>query len=90
MYNWSTDTTKFKNKTDRRLWEITQMLNYGIGDSPLSETELKTVWLDIKYRLDPAKRRAWEYALWGKLYSLETNKKFWQPLTRLPLPKIST
>ena len=79
MYNWSTDEEKFKkeNPEKYRLWRLEQLINYGLDGEKLDRTEIKKVWPKIKNNLDPYIRRAMEYLLWGKLYSLPNNLTFW-------------
>jgi hypothetical protein len=85
MYNWSTDEEKFKkeNPEKYRLWRLEQLINYGLDGDKLDRAEVKKAWPNIKNNLDPYKKRALEYLLWGKLYSLPNNLTFWN----LPLPK---
>ena len=80
MWNWSTDEKKFKkeNPKEYRLWRIVQLINYGLDEGEkLNREEVKKAWPKIKDRLDPYARRAMEYLLWGKLYSLPNNLTFW-------------
>lgn len=64
MYNWSVDTKKFKNKEEKTIWELEQMINFGLGKSKLNKTLLKKYW--SKLELDPARKRYLEYILWNK------------------------
>lgn len=77
--NWSTDEQQFKKKHPKeyKLWRLTQLINYGLGNEKLNEFEIKAHWDKIKENLDPYKRRALEYLIWGKLYSLPSNLSFW-------------
>ena len=79
MYNWSVDEKKFKKEhpEEYRLWRLTQLINYGLDGEKLDEKEVKKAWPKIKERLDPYKKRALEYILWNKLYSLPNNLNFW-------------
>ncbi len=80
MVNWNVDEEKFKAKfpKDYGLWKMTQLINYGLDEGErLDRVEIKEKWDMIKERLDPYKRRAMEYLLWGKLYSLPNNLSFW-------------
>ena len=79
MYNWSVDEEKFRKESPEvyRLWRLTQLINYGLDGERLSREEVKRAWPKIKDNLDPYKRRALEYLLWGKLYSLPNNLTFW-------------
>jgi len=79
MYNWSVDEEKFKKQHPKeyRLWRLTQLINYGLDGEKLDREEVKKAWPKIKDNLDPYKKRAMEYLLWGKLYSLPSNLTFW-------------
>jgi len=79
MINWSTDEKKFKREHPKqyKIWQLTQLINYGLDGEKLSESEVKKSWMNIKDNLDPYKKRALEYLLWGKLYSLPNNLSFW-------------
>ena len=79
MYNWSTDEKRFKkeNPKEYKLWRLTQLINYGLDGEKLDREEVKKAWPKIKDRLDPYAKRAIEFLLWGKLYSLPNNLTFW-------------
>ena len=79
MRNWSTDEKKFKKNDPQgyRLWCLTQLINYGLDGEKLDRLEVKRAWPKIKNDLDPYKKRALEFLLWGKLYSLPSNLTFW-------------
>ena len=80
MFNWSTDEKTFQKKHPKeyRLWRLTQLINYGLEEGEkLDRQEVKKAWPKIKEDLDPYKKRAVEYLLWGKLYSLPNNLSFW-------------
>ena len=79
MYNWSVDEKKFKKENPEayQLWRLVQLINYGLDGEKLSKKEVKKAWPKIKDKLDPYARRAFEYLLWGKLYSLPNNLTFW-------------
>ncbi|MEK7526174.1 MAG: hypothetical protein AAB546_01700 [Patescibacteria group bacterium] len=80
MINWNVDEEKFKKSSpyDYRLWKLVQLVNYGLGeDEKLNKTEIKKVWSKIEGRIDPYKKRAMEFLLWGRLYSLPNNLNFW-------------
>lgn len=88
MRNWNTDVTKFKNLKEKRLWELAQLINYGLDGEKLDEKELTGCWSELKPRLDPDRARMLEFLLWQKAYSLSTNKNFWTssaPIKTLPL-----
>jgi hypothetical protein len=79
MNNWSVDEKKFKkeNPEEYKLWRLVQLINYGLDGEKLDRKEVKKAWPKIKDRLDPYKKRALEYLLWEKLYSLPSNLTFW-------------
>lgn len=79
MINWNTDEEKFKIKHPKeyKLWRLTQLINYGLDGEKLDKKEVIVAWPKIKNRLDPYKKRAMEYLIWGKLYSLPNNLSFW-------------
>lgn len=79
MYNWSTDEKEFKKQNPKgyRLWRFVQLINYGLDGEKLDRKEIKKAWPKIKDKLDPYARRAMEYLLWKKLYSLPNNLTFW-------------
>lgn len=78
MKNWNTDITKFKSYKDKRIWELSQLINYGLDGAKLDKEELESHWTEIKKLLDPARARMIEYLLWGKVYSLNPNERFWK------------
>lgn len=53
------------------------MIHYGLDGEKLDKEEVKRMWDNIKDNLDPYKKRAIEYLLWGNLYSLPNNLNFW-------------
>lgn len=88
MRNWNTDITKFKSPKEKRLWELSQLVNYGLDGEKLDEVELKKCWDELKPRLDPDRARMLEFLLWKKVYSPKTSENFWTPsapIKTLPL-----
>ena len=78
MYNWNTDTTELKkDPKEYKLWKLTQLINYGLDGEKLEKKEVKESWSKIEDRLDPYKKRALEYLIWGKIYSLPNSLNFW-------------
>lgn len=79
MINWSTDEKKFKkeNPKEYKLWRLAQLINYGLDGEKLSLSEVKKSWGRIQDNLDPYKKRALEYLIWDKQYSLPNNLSFW-------------
>ena len=86
MYNWNTNPQAFRSKEDKRAWELTQLLDYGVGNEKLDRKELEIYWPRIKYTINPESRRLVEFLLWGRQYSLPTNTNFWSaPLSQVEL-----
>lgn len=77
MKNWNTDTSKFKLKKSKKVWELSQLVNYGLGGQILKSIEIKDNWEELKNNLDPERARMLEYYIWGKVYSLGNKNKFW-------------
>ena len=79
MKHWSVDEEAFKKEHPEkyRLWRLAFLINYGLDGEKLNREEVKAAWPKIKDDIDPYTRRAMEYLLWGKLYSLPTNLTFW-------------
>jgi len=77
MKNWNVDTSKFTSKKSKRLWELSQLVNYGLDGKKLDLSEIKDNWLELKSDLDPERARMLEYYIWGKIYSLGNKNKFW-------------
>ncbi|EKE06347.1 MAG: hypothetical protein ACD_19C00016G0020 [uncultured bacterium] len=77
MKNWNTDTTKFKTKLSKKIWELSQKINYGLGGVALNLDEVKDNWTILKKELDPNRARMIEYLVWGKTYLLQNKNKFW-------------
>lgn len=55
MYNWSTDIKQFKNKETKEIWELEQLINYGLNGAKIARQQL------LKYlprlALDPKRRQ---------------------------------
>lgn len=68
MYNWSIDT-KFLAKYPKKykLWQLEQLLSYGLGNHRVEKKEVIKNWDFLKNRLDPKRRRFLEFLIWGKL-----------------------
>ena len=83
MYNWSTDTTKFKTKKDKKVWELIQKLDYGAHGEKISKKEIARFWPQIKNHIAPDVKRLLEYVLWQKVSSLPINNSFWLPSSKM-------
>lgn len=55
MYNWSTDVTKFKTTKDREIWELEQLINYGLNGQKIKIPKLLKYW--NKINIDPSRRK---------------------------------
>ena len=63
MYNWSTDIKKFKrHKKKYRIWEIEQMINFGLQNKKLNKDELKKIWPELD--IDELKKNYLAWLLW--------------------------
>lgn len=80
MYNWSHIDEAAMKRADPekyRRWRIVEMLNNGLDGEKLDKKEVMELWPEIKDQLDPWTRRAVDFLLWGKIYSLPNNLPFW-------------
>ena len=63
MKNWSTNTRELrKNKDKFTVWELEQLINFGLGKEKLKLSELKKYWSVIN--IDPAKRTFLALFVW--------------------------
>lgn len=90
MYNWShidEEAMKRENPEKYRLWRIVEIINSDILGEKLDKEEVKALWPKIQDQIDPWTRRALEYLLWGKQYSLPDNPTWWnRPQKAMKLP----
>lgn len=80
MYNWSHIDEEAMKKADPekyRRWRLTAIIESDFVDEKLDKEEVKAAWPKIKDQIDPWTRRALEYLLWGKRYSLPNNLTWW-------------
>lgn len=55
MYNWSTDITQLQQDPEKyAIWKLEQLVNFGLGDEKIQESDLKKYWNSIE--IDPARR----------------------------------
>jgi len=67
MYNWSVDTTKLEKHPEQyAIWKLEQLINYGLDGEKIKINLLRKYW--SKLRIDPKKRDALTFLLWGKQY----------------------
>jgi len=56
MKNWSTNTKKLKGNKDKfAIWELEQLVNFGLGKKRIKKRELKKYWSIIN--IDSSKRK---------------------------------
>lgn len=55
MYNWSTDVKQFKNKEAKEIWELEQLINYGLNGAKIARQRLFKYL--PKLALDPKRRQ---------------------------------
>ncbi len=68
MHNWSVDTeTLKKDKQQYKIWQLEQLINFGLGKEKINKDELKKYWPFLY--LDPNKKKFLFSLLWP-------NKKF--------------
>ena len=80
MNNWSVDTKKFKKENPEKyeIWRLSQLINYGLGKEKLDKKEVKSLWPQLKNKIDPNTKVYFEYLLWGKRPSSKNiTKTFW-------------
>lgn len=78
MLNWSVDAQKLKQSNKQySVWRLIQLINYGLDEKKLQKKDLVKYWNQVKTKIDPYKKRALEYLIWGKQYSLPNNDYFW-------------
>lgn len=78
MKNWNTNISKFKSLKQKHVWELSQLINYGLDGTRLDEDKVKKYWKELKPLLDAQRARMLEYLLWKRLYSLPANENFWK------------
>ena len=89
MKNWNTDTAAFPSTRAKRVWELSQLINYGFDGEKVSKSELIAYWPELRGIIDPEKRRLFELLLWGKHYSLPVEKTSFfrqNEIRSLPIP----
>ena len=67
MYNWSVDTTRLKkNSRADEIFELEQMINFGLDGQKLSEKMLRLYWPELK--IDPNRKKYLARLLWPEKY----------------------
>jgi len=63
MYNWNTDTTELKkNKEKYTIWQLEQLINFGLNGQKIQTDLLKKYW--YKLDLDPRRREVLKHWIW--------------------------
>ncbi|MFA4845838.1 MAG: hypothetical protein WC654_04745 [Patescibacteria group bacterium] len=56
MHNWSTDTTQLAKDPEKyAIWQIEQMVNFGLDGEKLKERDVKKYW--DRLVIDPSRRK---------------------------------
>jgi hypothetical protein len=64
MYNWSVDTKRLKQNHEAfEVFQLEQMINFGLNDQKLSEKSLRKYW--DRLNIDEYKRRFLKNLLWS-------------------------
>jgi len=64
MYNWSTDTSKIKNREQKTIWKLEQMVNFGLAGEKISKKLVKKYW--NKLSLDSNRKKFLRFLIWNK------------------------
>ena len=63
MYNWSVNTKRLKQNPEAwDVFELEQMINFGLNEKKLSERNLRKYWDRLK--IDEGKRQYLKKLLW--------------------------
>jgi len=69
MYNWSTDERQLaKNKEKHAIWQLEQMVNFGLGGKKLERSKLKKHFNQME--IDPSRKKFLSFLLYGPNNSL--------------------
>jgi len=67
MYNWSVDENYLKKFPEKyKLWQLEQLLTYGLDGEKIKAEDLVKNWEYLKKRLDPKRRAFLEFLLWER------------------------
>lgn len=61
MYNWSTDEKSFINKEKKEIWELEQLINFGLNKQKINSEKLRFYW--NHFVIDPHRRKFLEMLL---------------------------
>ena len=64
MYNWSTDEKSFKNKEKKEIWELEQLINFGLNGRKINAEKARLYW--NRFAIDPYRRKFLEMLLDAK------------------------
>ncbi len=68
MYNWNTDTTQLKkDKKQYTIWQLEQLINFGLGKNKINKKDLKKHWNEL--HIDPKKKKYLKFLLWPQKQS---------------------
>lgn len=68
MHNWSIDEEELKKEPEYyQQWKLEQLINFGLGESKLSEALLKRYW--SRLQIDPARQRFLGMLVYGDSHS---------------------
>jgi len=63
MYNWTVDIKQLiKDKKQFTIWQLEQMVNFGLNGKKLNKKDLKKYWSALN--LDPKKKKYLSLILW--------------------------
>jgi hypothetical protein len=64
MYNWSVNTSRLKKNLKKyTIWQLEQLINYGLGEKKLNKQELKKYFKELNISQD--KKAYLTYILYG-------------------------
>lgn len=64
MYNWSIDEKSFKDKEKKEIWELEQLINFGLNGRKISAEKLRLYW--NRFVVDSHRRKFLEMLLNAK------------------------
>ncbi|MCL5666169.1 MAG: hypothetical protein M1383_00105 [Patescibacteria group bacterium] len=65
MKNWSTDINRLKTDPEKlAIWELEQMVNFGLDGEKLEEKKLKKYW--DRLNIDPDKKKYLGRLIYGQ------------------------
>lgn len=67
MENWNVDENQMKKNPVRyKLWRVSQLINYGLGQERLNLKYLRDNWKKLSTRIDSSKKAALEFMIFRK------------------------